>query len=125
LNTIYEDGLTIMTDAHRRVLQWLENRGYEVMEEVPFSPYTVDIYLPDFHAVIEVDGPQHSRAADQKRDLTLNSVYNLLIFHVNAADAYQPTPAARLARDIRQFLDKALLDAEDRLKWVKDRIPWL
>lgn len=36
--------------------------------ETPHGTYWLDIYLPDYHAAIEVDGPQHSRRRDRRRD---------------------------------------------------------
>ncbi len=50
--------------------------------EEPFHPYRVDLYLPEWHFVIEVDGPQHSPKKDLIRDQTLEIAYGLRVLHI-------------------------------------------
>lgn len=36
--------------------------------EERFAPYTLDVYLPEWHLAIEIDGPAHSVSKDAVRD---------------------------------------------------------
>jgi very-short-patch-repair endonuclease len=44
--------------------------GFSIMEEFPIPPYAIDIWLPEWHLAVEVDGPGHSyhAARDRRRD---------------------------------------------------------
>ena len=117
--SLLEDQLTTLTDAHTRVIKWLERHGVQLMEEVPFPPYQADIYVPRFHAVIEVDGPQHSEKDNNRRDLELWTTYQV--------------PTLRVPHDATEGRLRGLLlllldfedDAETRLASAKLRLPWL
>jgi len=103
-------------------MRWLENKGLELMEEVSFPPYRVDIYLPDYHAVIEYDGPQHTAKQDYKRDVFLVDEYKLTVFHVSAKDWSDKND---LWARITDFLVMCLFSKDGRWKEVEDRLPWL
>jgi very-short-patch-repair endonuclease len=116
------DSVTIMSDFHVAVIKWLEQHGIEVMEEVDFPPYRVDIYVQLWHAAIEVDGPYHSTRADIRRDEELARVYRLEVFHVTTelfADK------ERLARDLRAFMADVAVTQPERWMASKDKTPWL
>lgn len=53
---------------HRRVEKVLSEMDINFSSEERFAPYTLDIYLPEWHLAIEVDGPAHSAKKDQVRD---------------------------------------------------------
>lgn len=114
------DELTTMTDAHRRVLRIVENLGYQVMDEQPFPPFQVDIYVPRAHAAIEVDGPKHNSVKDAKRDQILSDRYLLPVLRIpsDAAVSY-------IERHVREFLDYHALTAEIRFDQARDEMPWL
>lgn len=118
--TLTEDDLTIMTDAHRRVLRIVENMGLRVKDEEPFPPFQVDIYVPEFHAAIEADGPMHSPSKDFKRDVILLERYGLVVVHVSIE---------LTSNQIRGYVQGALMackdDAEERFEAHKDEMPWL
>jgi very-short-patch-repair endonuclease len=111
-----------MTDAHRRVLRIVENLGYRVMDEVSFPPFQVDIYVPDYHAAIEVDGPQHQKGRDAKRDAILFERYFLKVFRV---------PSDATAERAREYIHANLQDPEvkdtalARFDSAQDEMPWL
>jgi len=55
-----------------------------------FFKYIVDIYLPDYHVVLECDGSGHDTAKGKKRDVErdafLSQEYGLLVLHLKARD---------------------------------------
>jgi len=52
---------------HSALCRALGKKGLQYTEEYPIGPYSVDIYLPELHLLVEVDGPFHFAAADKKR----------------------------------------------------------
>lgn len=116
------DAVTYMTDAHIAVIKHLQRAGWEVMEEVDFPPYRADVYLPNEHIVVEVDGPQHSVRADRKRDRELNRAYGLLVFHIPAALA---SNLSRWGTTFLMLIENAMPTREER--WAKGEMktPWL
>ena len=115
---------TVVSDFHAFVIKWLENNGVELLEEVDFPPYRVDVYLPDYHAVIEVDGPHHTEKKDSKRDKELGDKYQLFVCHVTKQMFKFSNEKATLAM-IQSFLNLAALSRDKRLSEVEDRFPWL
>lgn len=115
-------GLTYMTDAHRRVVALLERRGLGVQEEINFPPYKVDIYLPDFHVAVEVDGPLHTARADRRRDRALNAEYGLYVFHIPAKNANAPD---KWAYALGEFLRYANPTKVKRWGRCEMKTPWI
>lgn len=63
---------------HRRVERILKNAGISFESEyTSFRPYALDIYLPDVHAAIEIDGSHHSAKRDAKRDKAMMENYGV------------------------------------------------
>lgn len=75
---------TTMTQPHKELIQLLESIGLDCVEEVKFSPYIVDIYVPSLHIAFEADGPMHNKKKDDTRDYRLESVYALPVIRVRA-----------------------------------------
>lgn len=112
----------ILSDAHQKVVKILEKRGIAVMIEIPFPPYQVDCYLPEFHAALEVDGPQHSERERTRRDSELMRSYALPVFHVAVHDiSYLDTWIPLL----REFLSDALRDLDERIERREMSSPWI
>ena len=92
------EGLTRLTKPHKEVIRYLQLRGLEIAKEVDFPPFTVDIYLPKYHAAIEVDGPMHTPEKDGKRNSELLGIYYLPVVHIPTEQASKPeewwTPVA-------------------------------
>jgi very-short-patch-repair endonuclease len=59
---------TELTAPHRKLVEIIQQIGFEVLAEYAVGPYMLDCYLPEFHVGIEADGPGHSRVRDAKRD---------------------------------------------------------
>ena len=116
------DELTYMTDVHVAVAEQLERRGLGIMVEVEFPPYRADIYLPDYHAVVEVDGPRHSERADRKRDRELNRAYGLYTFHVRAENANKPD---KWMPWLTAFLVSIRGSKDERYEKCRMKTPWL
>jgi very-short-patch-repair endonuclease len=118
--SLLEDGLDYMTDAHQRVIRWLEGAGIELREEVDFPPYRVDIYIPQFHVAVEVDGPSHGSTMDGKRDAELLEVYCLPVLRL------KHDTAGRLAVDLtKKFLRRHDETSAERWEACKIKTPWL
>lgn len=68
---------------HRRVERILDDLMINYDSEIFFSPYTVDIYLSEWHLCVEIDGPDHSKKKDEIRDEWLRKQYGLRILRIN------------------------------------------
>ena len=119
---LLEDSLTYLTDAHVQVIKILERWGFEIQEEVEFPPYCVDVYIPDFHVAVEVDGPQHEKSRDVKRDATLLDIYALPVFRITITVVGK---SEKWARSFAEFIDEWRDDVENRWEFCRDRTPWL
>lgn len=110
----------VLSDAHRRVIRLLETWGVEIMEETAFPPYIVDVYLQDYHAAVEVDGPHHRNRCkqDKRRDTLLLDRYSLPTFRV-------PAHGGGWEEEFGRFLRLAKENARERWEIVKDRLPHL
>ena len=115
-----EEGITELTEAHQKVSRRLERLGYSIMEEVPFPPYTIDIYIPDYHLGVEVDGPHHQEKKDRKRDNFLMETYELPIIRFNLKE--KPSHLKKLMVEAVETWEDSALARFDR---VKDKTPWL
>ncbi len=87
---IFQESVKSFSDAHLQVSKILERAGLEIMDEVPFPPFFADVYIPSHHCVVEIDGPQHEKKRDEKRDKRLLEEYGLPVFHIPAKYAKQP-----------------------------------
>lgn len=117
-----EQTTTVLTDAHARVVRFLIGRGIGLMFEVPMPPYTADVYLTDYHAVLEIDGPQHSKKADNRRDAAIYDRYGALTFRIKASEARQPH---KWAKALYEFLDKTAETVDSRWELNKLKLPCL
>lgn len=119
------DIVTEMSDLHRAVVRWLEALGLEVMEEVPFPPYRVDVYLPAYHVAVEADGPAHAGGRDARRDAELARVYGLPVYHIMERDVRTATDRRRTRGELEAFLRLHRATAAERWERCRDRTPWL
>ncbi len=116
------DQVPVLSDVHKSVVRLLNAWGVELMIEIDFPPYRVDIYLPILHAAIEVDGPQHSAKRDRIRDSKLFALYSLPVFRIKATQALHPDHwRNRLVEFYGEFMDSA----HERWEQCKDETPWL
>ena len=111
-----------LSAPHRKVIKILESWGIQLMEEVPFPPYQVDIYIPDVHVAIEVDGPHHSKKANEKRDKKLLEEYLLPTFRIKANDV---RATGLWKPDLLAFLEGHTETATERWEKCSPRTPWL
>ncbi len=76
---------TTATRIHRRLTALCKSFGFTVLEEKQFAPYTVDVYLPEFHVALEADGPGHGlrRRKDQERDEKLWQEHQLPVIRLD------------------------------------------
>ena len=113
---------TVLSAAHKKVIKQLEKWGIQLMEEVDFPPYRADIYIPDVHVVVEVDGPHHSKKANEKRDTELLEQYLLHTFRIKTKDVKH---FERWAPELFTFLNEYVWTAAERKEECKPRTPWL
>ena len=81
---IHTQGETTRTKPHRRVERILDKMQISYESEHGFYPYSVDIYVSEWHIGIEVDGPQHSAAKDRIRDEIIRERYFLPILRLSS-----------------------------------------
>jgi very-short-patch-repair endonuclease len=120
------DPNTVLSDFHVKLIKWLERRGVPLLEEVEFPPYRVDIYVTDWHAAVEADGPHHTERERMTRDNWLAHTYGLYVWHVAMDDfnqiGYRDT---QLESQLISFSTNARLTAKERYEMHKDKVPWI
>ena len=120
--------LTQLTDIHRKVSKRIERLGISVRDEVPFPPYTVDIYLDEYHVVVEVDGPHHNQKKDDKRDQELWDKYHLYVLHIPSGEAKKASHVKKIVLDFiekSKIYDSVMADESiHRRKYAEDN-GWL
>lgn len=86
--------------------------------ERPFLPYCVDIYLPEWHLAIEVDGPHHSKKKDEVRDGFLRAYFGLAVRRMNVAKIWWPK--AKIEEEVIRFIEEEEPSLNQRLEiWRK------
>ena len=116
-----DDPLTVLTDAHRKVMNSLESMGVGVMEEIDFPPYRLDLYLPDYHVAVEIDGPMHSKRQDLKRDMRLSDEYLLPTFRI----AHNKIHPKYWSDSLKVFLESNLHSRNERWEKAEPKVPWI
>ena len=95
---------TELTAPHRKLVEIIQQIGFEVLAEYAVGPYMLDCWLPEFWAGIEVDGPGHFKKRDATRDKNLMDRYCIPILRVTDVDV-----ASRpewVIQSIREFTDE-------------------
>lgn len=113
--------LTELTEPHKEVLRYLQCRGLAVWHEVSFPPYFVDLYLPRYHAAVEVNGPLHVREKDDERDEELLAIYRLPVHHIVTEDAKYPE---RWWMGVAIFLNNAKPSKQQRWELCEGKVNW-
>lgn len=72
-NYLKQHQKTTMTNIHKKVIRFLEDRKINIDIEKEFSPYSVDIYIPSLNVAVECDGNKwhggkNGCDRDRKRD---------------------------------------------------------
>ena len=108
MGLIDEQPVTHLTDIHKRVSKRIERLGISVRDEVPFPPYTVDIYLDEYHAVVEIDGPHHNETKDDLRDQRLWEEYRLYTLRIDIGEAKKDSHVKKMV--IKFLEEKKIVD---------------
>ena len=76
------------TDTKHQLLvnSWIKDLGIGTEMEKEFGSYFVDIFIPDLELGIEIDGPQHMKKRDSKRDDYITSNHNIDIWRIAIKD---------------------------------------
>ena len=119
---LLEDSPTFLSDLHKKAVKLIEIIGVELIEEVDFPPYRVDCYLPDYHIAVEIDGPQHTKPADLKRDLFLMREYKLPVLHITEPELKNKI---YFRETLLYFIEDWNKTVEERWEFCKMRTPWL
>lgn len=100
---------TSRSGPHRRVERLLDKWSISYESEYSFPPYSVDIYLNEWHIGIEIDGPTHSTKKDRMRDDVLREHYFLPIMRM-------PTNLRvdEILRKVEDFITKWAATGEQR-----------
>ncbi len=64
---------------HEQVIGWISAMGLEYMEEYPVGPYSLDVWLPEMQLGVELDGPDHSKQRDRRRDDVLLTSWDIMV----------------------------------------------
>lgn len=109
--SIHAQDETTRSAPHRRVERILSQMSIMYESESPFPPYSVDIYLGEFHAGLEIDGPHHSAKKDGIRDANLLREYFLPVMHI-------PTdlPVEDVKKSVITFIELVAESTEERKK---------
>ncbi len=91
------------------------------MEETSFPPFSADVYIPSHHVVVEIDGPQHEKKRDERRDKKLLEEYGLSVFHISAKYSKQPK---RWWDDFVAFMNEAESTVDERVVKCEDKGLW-
>ncbi len=103
---------TTRTGWHRKVETWLDGIGVRYDSEVTdFPPYSADIYLPDSHIILEIDGPRHTRRKDTERDQVMFERYGIKTFRFDARKGLKKLPTIMR---IENAISLGLHTAEER-----------
>lgn len=90
---------TSHTAPHRRAERILARMQIGFDSEVGFKPYSVDVYISEWHLGIEVDGPGHSPKKDAERDAVLLEKYYLPVLRLKS-----DLPGAEVIEKIEDFI---------------------
>lgn len=101
-----------LSKPHREFISILLQNYYSVSSEFKIEPYTLDIYLSEFHVGVEVDGPAHSKPRDIKRDAFIWDNYAIPIFRVKVKDIHDPEVLVELA----EFCEEYSFSLAERLR---------
>jgi very-short-patch-repair endonuclease len=76
-----------------------------------FAPWTLDCWLPEWWAAIEVDGPSHSKTKDVRRDEDLLTRYGVKVLHLDVRGYFDPAYATKR---VLAFIQESAQDARER-----------
>ncbi|KKN86932.1 hypothetical protein LCGC14_0264950 [marine sediment metagenome] len=102
-------------------MELLKTVGFELEEEVSFSPYTVDIYVRSRHIAFEADGPQHSETRDKRRDTYLMAKYALPVYRLDYSElAARSDTETGLIALLWEVLDPERQSALARIEYARE-----
>lgn len=108
----------VRSKPHRQVEKHLQKIGLSYLSEKDFPPYIVDIYLPEWHIGIEIDGPFHSKNKDKVRDKYLMIHYGLPVIRFGLPEI----TFKNLEPKITAFIEEHEPTAWDRKElWLQTR----
>ena len=101
---------TTRSKPHRRVERILDGMKVSYLSEhTEFAPYSLDLYLGEYHAAVEVDGPTHSRAKNAKRDGHLLAEYGVPVLHLGTNETVEV-----VQDEVRKFIAEHAPTAKER-----------
>lgn len=88
--------------------------GLNFVSEFPeFPPYQLDVYLPEWHLAIEIDGPYHLRKHDIVRDNWMRERYGVETLRIKSFLTKEKT-----TKTILEFIEQHADTTETRKqKW--------
>lgn len=110
---------TRRTGPHRHVERILDTLGINYLSEEHFPPYTVDIYLTEWHLGLEIDGPFHSKAKDETRDKFIEAYFGLPILRFNVTNGW--VTKNRVQEEVTRFIEQHEPTTVERKALAKGR----
>lgn len=107
-----------LSKPHRDLVTILQENYYTVLSEFEVYPNKLDIYLPDYHVGIEVDGPQHGVKREQRRDEFILKTYGIPILRVKVSVVKDSETLLKIA----EFCEEQQYSLRERLRIFKDVI---
>ena len=101
--------------VHEEIYEQLLLKEYEVIKEAIFPPYFIDCYDKDLHIGIEVDGEQHYRSKDKRKDEVLWETYRLPIFRIKVKKYKKDKQ--KIWNEFEDFVEEYSDDVEERIKY--------
>lgn len=115
---------TERTGWHRKVEKWLREQGISFTSECEdYPPYKLDLYLPDVHAAIEMDGPSHLRRRDRERDDILATKYGVMTLHLVTIGGLIKEETVKAIERFMEFVGPTTYDRKTRKRnrWFVER----
>ena len=104
--------------AERSVYSFLKNIGINVIRQYPINTgrkqYFCDLYLPDFHAVIEIDGGYHFTKNQRRLDTNRSSGLRRLGYHVLRLSNKDARKKEKILSKIKSLQKKRLNDSKNQ-----------
>lgn len=99
------------TGPHRQAERYLDKLHISYISECQdFGNKSLDLYLPEFHVCVEIDGPGHTRKSDRERDVFLEERYFIPTLRIKA----EGLNGDNFQRRFVPFLEKWASTAEPR-----------
>lgn len=103
------DLFSLRSNAEKAAYSTLIKLGFSVIRQYPIKTarkiYYADLYIPELHTILEIDGGYHTIASQKKKDINRSNALWKLGYHVlrlSNKDAYNIGKVVKKIRLIKQ-----------------------